>query len=286
MATILLTGANGTVTAPTIAALKSSGHRLIGLVRDEAKGKALDIELRKGDLDQPRSIEGAFDGVDTAWLLSAPGPLQPYQMSNAIWAARQAGVRHIVRMSAVGAAHDAPTVNSRLHAISDEELKASGIAYTIFKPHMFMQTFLWTAEGIAKEGVFAFAFGDAAVPVIDVADIAAAAASVLDNPRPHVGKTYTLTGPAAVTGQQMGAAIGEAIGKPVKYLPIPVPTMVDGIAKMGLGDYVEVAVRDYLNAYSRGWSSQVTDAVRKLTGKTPRTVAEFARENAAAFGKR
>src|SRR5215470_4930828 len=208
MATFLLTGANGTVTAPTIAALKSSGHRLIGLVRDEGKGKPLGIELRVGDLDRPRSLEGAFDGVDTAWLLSAPSALQPYQMSNAIWAARQAGVRHIVRMSAVGAAHDAPTVNSRLHAISDAELAASGIPYTILKPHMFMQTFLWAAEGIAKEGVFAFGFGAAAVPVIHVADIAAVAARVLADPRPHAGKTYTLTGAAAVTGQQIAAAIG------------------------------------------------------------------------------
>lgn len=286
MATILLTGANGTVTTPTIAALKGSGHRLIGLVRDEAKGKALGIELRQGDLDRPRSLEHAFDGVDTAWLLSAPGPLQPYQMSNAIWAARQAGVKHVVRMSAVGAAHDAPTVNSRLHAISDHELAASGIPYTILKPHIFMQVFLMGAEAIAKDGVFAFPFGDARFPPIDVADIAAVAARVLADPRPHAGATYTLTSGTGVTGHEIAAAIGEAIGKPVKYVSPPVAAMVEGFAKMGLDDYMQVATRDYLTAYSQGWSSQVTDTVKQLTGKAPRTVAEFARANAAAFGKR
>ena len=51
MATILLTGANGTVSKATIAALQGSGHTLIGLVRDPAKGKDLGIELRTGDLD-------------------------------------------------------------------------------------------------------------------------------------------------------------------------------------------------------------------------------------------
>src|SRR5262249_53235743 len=76
----------------------------------------------------------------------------------------------------------------------------------------------------------------------------------------------------------------EAISKPVKYVPIPVAAMVEGIARMGLGDFVEVAYRDYLNAYSQGWQSQVTDAVKRITGKEPRTIHEFARRNAAAFG--
>src|SRR5262249_22672491 len=100
MATILLTGANGMVSTATIAALKGSGHRVIGLVRDAAKGKDLGVELRIGDLELPRTLEGAFHGVDTAWLLSPPAPMAPYQQSNALWAARQAGVRHLVRMSA------------------------------------------------------------------------------------------------------------------------------------------------------------------------------------------
>src|SRR5262249_26549124 len=157
---------NGTVSTQTIAALKSSGHRLIGLVRDEAKGKDLGIELRIGDMELPRTLEGAFDGVDTAWLLSPPGALASYQMSNAIWAARQAGVKHVVRMSAVGADHDAPTVNSRLHALSDAELAASDISYTILKPHMFMQSFLWSAGSIAEEGAMYWALGDAKLPVV------------------------------------------------------------------------------------------------------------------------
>jgi uncharacterized protein YbjT (DUF2867 family) len=286
MATILLTGASGNVTTRTIELLKGSGHKLLGLVRDETKGKALGVEVRVGDLDKPRSLEGAFDGVDTAWLLSAPGPLAPYQMSNAIWAAKRAGVKHIVRMSAVGAAHDAPTVNSRLHALSDAELVASGVPFTILKPYAFCQNFLMSAGTIAAEGVIYWPLGEAKVPFIDATDIADVAARVLADPRPHAGKTYTLTGGAAVTMHELAAAIGEAIGKPVKYVAIPVSAMVEGMAKMGLDDYSQVSVRDYMAAYSQGWQSQVTDSVQRITGKAPRTIAEFARDNAAAFGKR
>jgi len=283
MATILLTGANGKTSTAAITALKGSGHKVIGLVRDAARGKELGIEVRVGDLERPRTLEGVFDGVDTVYLVTPPGSLAPYHASNALWAAKQAGVKHVVRMSAVGAAHDAPTVNSRLHAISDSELAASGIPFTILKPHFFFQNFLFSAGTIVKEGAMYWAFGEAKFPAIDVDDIGHAVARVLVNPGPHAGNTYTLTSGTALDMHQIAAAIGEAIGRPVKYVPIPVATMVECVAKLGLGDYIEVAYRDYMTAYSQGWQSQVTDSVKRITGKEPRTIAEFARRNAAAF---
>ena len=77
-----------------------------------------------------------------------------------------------------------------------------------------------------------------------------------------------------------------ALGKPVKYVPVPVVAMVESLTKMGLDDYNQVALRDYFTAYSRGWESQVTSAVKDLTGIEARGIAEFARDHAAAFGKR
>lgn len=286
MATILLTGANGKVSAATIAALKGSGHTLIGLVRDPSKAQHLGIELRTGDLDRPRTLEGAFDGVDTAWLLAPPGALAPAQSSNALWAARQAKVQHVVRMSAIGAAHDAPTLNGRLHALSDAELAASGIPYTILKPHFFMQNLLMAAGSVAEQGAIYFALGEGTLPMVDVADIAASAAQVLRDPAAHAGKTYTLTGNTSVGIGQVAAAIGEAIGKPVKYVPVPVAAAVESLAKMGLDDFAQVSMRDYFTAYSRNWASEPTDAVEALTGRQPHSIAEFARQYAGAFGKR
>ena len=72
MARILVTGANGLVSTATITALKGMGHQVIGLVRDRLKGERLGIEFRLGELDRPRSLEGAFEGIDTAFLLTAP----------------------------------------------------------------------------------------------------------------------------------------------------------------------------------------------------------------------
>jgi uncharacterized protein YbjT (DUF2867 family) len=257
---------------------------VIGLVRNAAWGKELGVELRIGDLELPRTLENAFDGVDIAWLLAPGSPMAPYMMSNALWAASQAGVRHVVRMSAVGAAHDAPTVNSRVHALSDSELAASGVPFTILKPHFFTQNLLGAAGTIAEEGAMYWALGDGALPTIDVADIADAAARIVDEPGPHAGKTYTLTGGEALTMHQVAAVIAQAIGRPVRYVPVSVADRLGTWAKLSVGDYMQVMTRDYSNAYARGWQSQVTDAVERITGKRPRTVADFALRHAAVFG--
>jgi uncharacterized protein YbjT (DUF2867 family) len=289
MSTILLTGATGSVSSAVIRTLQGAGHRLVGLVRDEAKAKdlaALGVELRTGDMSLLRTIEGAFTGVDVAWLLAPPGPNAPLQSSNALWAAKLGGVKHVVRMSAIGAAHDAPNLNSRLHALSDAEIAAAGIPFTIVKPHFFMQNMLMAAGSVAEQGAIYFALADAKLPMIDVRDIATAVAAILSNPAPHAGKSYALTGPRAIGVAQVAAAIGEAVGKPVTYTPVPVPAMIETMTKMGLDDYTLVSLRDYFTSYSRGWESEVTTAVKDLTGTAPRSIQEFARDHAAAFGKR
>lgn len=288
MATILLTGATGTVSSGVIHELAGKGHKLIGLVRDASsdKAKALaaqGVELRTGDLEKLRSVERAFEGVDVAWLLSKPGLMAPAQQSNALQGARLGKVKHVVRMSAVGAAHDAPTINSRLHALSDAEVAHSGIPYTIVKPHAFLQNVMMSAQSIHEQGMLYGALGDAAQPFIDTRDIASSVAAILANPAPHAGKTYTLTGPTAFTYGELAAAIGEAIGKPVKYVAIPVAAMIENLVKFGIDDYNQVAIRDYMTAYSRGWSNQVTTTVADLTGKPARSIHEFARD---FFGKR
>src|SRR5688572_14030524 len=123
--TILVTGATGKVSTDVIESLEGSKNRLRVLVRDAAKGAPFEsrgIEVFVGDLDRPKTLAPAFEGADAVWLLTSPGPRAPDQNSSAIWAARQAGVSFVARMSAVGAAHNAPTINSRSHALSDSEL--------------------------------------------------------------------------------------------------------------------------------------------------------------------
>jgi uncharacterized protein YbjT (DUF2867 family) len=285
--TILITGATGNISSGIIAQLKGSAYRLLALVRNPEKAEELKrqgVELRVGDLEKPWTLGSAFAGTDIVWVLAPPGPRAPEQCSNALWAARQAGAKHVVRLSAIGAAHTAPTINSRLHALSDAELVGSGIPFTILKPHYFMQNLMMAAQSVAQQGAMYFALADGKMGLIDSRDISEFAAHVLTTAG-HEGKTYTLTGPASISMHQVAAAIGEAIGKAVKYVPVTVEAQRQSILQMGMDEWMANLLGDYSTAYSANWGDLVTDDFQRVMGKTPRSIAQFGRDFAAAFGK-
>ncbi|MEO8701923.1 MAG: NmrA family NAD(P)-binding protein [Kofleriaceae bacterium] len=157
-----------------------------------------------------------------------------------------------------------------MHALSDSELAASGMAFTILKPHFFTQNLLMSAQTVIDQGTIYFGLGEAKLPMIDTRDISDVVAAILANPAPYAGKTLTLTGPTAISIHQVAAAIGEAIGKPVKYQPVPVLAMVETMAKYGVDDFGQTAMRDYFTAYSAGWQDTVTTTVKDVLGREPR----------------
>ncbi|WP_158501727.1 SDR family oxidoreductase [Vitiosangium sp. GDMCC 1.1324] len=286
--TIVITGATGSVASQIIPLLTSAGVKVRAVVRNVDKAAALaaqGVALVEGDLDRPRTLGKVFDGADSAMLIAPPGPRAPQQYSSALWAARQSGVKHVVRLSAIGAAHDAPTVNSRLHALSDTELERSNIPYTILKPHFFMQNLFMAAQSVAQEGAIYLPMGDGRMGIIDVADIAAVAAHVLTTPG-HENKTYTLTGPRSISMHEVAAAFTEALGRPIQYVPVPAEAFDQQLAQAGVDEFSRTLLGDYFAAYSRNWGDLVTDVVPRLLGRPARSIAEFARAVAPAFGKR
>jgi uncharacterized protein YbjT (DUF2867 family) len=141
---------------------------------------------------------------------------------------------------------------------------------------------MMAAGSIRAEGTMYFALGDARIPMIDVRDVGSVAAKVLADPSAHVNKTYALTGPGH-TMAEAAAALSAAIGKPVKYVPIPNAAMMEALEKRGADDYGQVAIRDYFTAYASGWQGTPTSTVKDLTGKEPRSITDFARDFAQAF---
>lgn len=283
--TILITGATGSISSGIIPQLRKSDIKVRALVRGAASAKGLEgVEIVEGDLERPRTLPRVFEGVDIAWLLSPPGPRAPEQQSNAIWAARQAGVRKAVRSSAIGAAHDAPTINGRLHALSDEELSKSGMEWTILKPLGFMQNLFGSAPQIA-EGVLYSGTGDSRQGMIDVRDISEVAARVLTT-EGHGGRTYTLSGPRSISYGDIAASFSRALGKPVKYVPLPADAVEEALAKQGLDEWRINFLGDYMNAYARGWGDFVTDDVQTLLGKPARSIDDFAHDFASVFTRK
>jgi uncharacterized protein YbjT (DUF2867 family) len=286
--TLLLTGATGMVSSALIQSLKGAqGLKLRALVRDAKKGEALagqGIEPVTGDLDEPESLGKAFEGVSDLWLLNAVSPRQPENSMNALWAAKRAGVERVVRMSAIGAAHDAPSRNGRLHALSDAELMATSLKWTILRPHFFTQNLLMSAPSIAQQGVFYLGMGQGKLGMIDVRDIADFAARVLTStPELHHGKVYTLTGPASISFEEAAAELSQGIDKPVRYVPVPQEVARQSMLDMGLPAWLVGLLIEYGSAYSDDWGNFTTPHIQEILGRPARSVLDFARDHASAF---
>jgi uncharacterized protein YbjT (DUF2867 family) len=285
--TILITGATGTVSGALMDALEGSDLDLRGLVRDESK--AVDLEGRGikpviGDLDDSSTLPPAFEGVDDLWLLNVTSPRAPENSMNAVWAARQAGVERVVRVSAVGTAHDAPTRNGRLHALSDAELEHSGMHWTVLRPHFFMQNLLGMAEGIAADGAFSVNMGEARVGMVDIRDIAELGAEILRaGPDHHHGRIYTVTGPEAISFAQVAEQLGQELGREVRYVPVPDAAAGQAMREMGLSDWLVDLSAEYARAFASGWGEITSSDFEEVVGREPRSFADFARDHAAAF---
>ncbi|MEV0972210.1 SDR family oxidoreductase [Microtetraspora glauca] len=284
--TVLLTGATGTVSTAVIRALSGTDVHLRALVRDPSRLRAADIDTVEGDLDDPASLDAAFDGVQDVWLLTPNGPRAPENNMNALWAARTAGVERIVRLSAIGAAHDAPNRSGRLHALSDAETAHSGMQWTILRPHWFMQNLLGEAATIAT-GTLPLNMGDARLGMIDARDIAACAARVLtDDPAAHHQKIYTLTGPEALNFHEVADRMSHTLDTRIGYDPTDDDTYRRRLLGHGVPPWIVDMVAEYGHAYAAGWNNITTGTVSDLTGRPPRDLTAFVRDHATAFTAR
>ncbi|GIH22700.1 nucleotide-diphosphate-sugar epimerase [Acrocarpospora phusangensis] len=276
--TILITGANGTVSKEVLRSLEGTADLRV-LVRDRAKAPS-GAEVAVGDLHHPETLDQAFKGVDAVWLLNAMGPDSAHASSNALWAAKKAGVRHIVRMSAIGAGHDAPTRNGRLHVLSDLELAGSGLGWTVIRPANFMQNILGSVNGDTFYG----APGEGRIGMIDVRDIADFAALVLRDPTPHQGEIYTLTGPERIRLRDMTDTLSEVYGRPLTYQPISPDDAYPMLLEAGLKEWDAAVTKEYMTAYDAGWGDYTTPTYTDVTGRPGRTFAQFARDYADQIG--
>jgi len=285
--TVLVTGATGTVSTALRASLRGKpGIKVRALVHDPAKGKALEkegYEVAVGDLEEPDTLADAFDGIDVLWLLTPASALEPSMGSNAVTAAKRAKVKHIIRNSAIKAAHDAPNRNGRLHALVEESVKASGIPWTILRPHYYMHNLLSSAASVASDGVLYMNMGDAQVGMIDARDVGVFAASVIENLARHTGKVYTPSGPESTTMAQAAQSLSEVLGKPVKYVALPQEAARQAMLGFGLPRWFVGNVVDYGTVYSGGCGDFVTSDFKDVTGHEARSFKQFATDFAPAF---
>src|SRR5713101_2113693 len=142
---ILVTGATGTVGSETVKQLAPLGVKVRALARNPGKAKGMlgsGVEIAVGDLSDPASLEAALRGIERAFLLPPVDEHTVTLQENFIAAAKRAGTKQIVKLSALGTALDSPVPFLRLHAEGLKKLEASGIPFTDLRPNSFMQNIL------------------------------------------------------------------------------------------------------------------------------------------------
>lgn len=285
---ILITGATGTTGREVVEELRRLGAKDVrALVRDPTRAdfiRAAGFEAVAGDFERPETLGAALAGVERALLLTPPTPDTVSHHRQFLAAAAGAGVRHVVKLSAFGADAGAPEGFGRWHGQSETLLKSSGLKWTILRPNFFMQNLLGQAPQIAATGSIFQPVGDARASFIDARDIAAVAARTLTE-EGRDGQTYVLTGPEALSYQDVAAKLSAATGRGINYVPVSPEQFRAGALGAGLPEWLVSALERLNELFVSGEAAAVTDVVRRVGRTEPTTFEQFARDHADAFSR-
>ena len=239
------------------------------------------VTSTEGDFDDSASLRRALEGVDRAFLLTNSTERTEAQQIAFVEAAQAQPVGHVVKLSQLAADQQSPVRFLRYHAAVEAALTNSTVGWTFVRPNLILQAYLPFAPAIAH-GALPAPIGDAAVSVVDARDIAAVAAAALTEDG-HVGKTYTVTGPAAVSHADIATALGNAIGRRVRFESIPPKEFIAMVTDAGMPQWQAEGLAEDFAHYDRGEGGAVSPDVQRVTGTNARSVHDFANDYADAF---
>jgi uncharacterized protein YbjT (DUF2867 family) len=273
---ILVIGATGTIGTEVGGHLLAADERPRAFVRDRNKARRLlgeRVEPVVGDLERPETIEAALAGVDRVFLLTTQSSRQPDWERSVIGAAARAGVAHLVKLSVFRADERSPLRFARQHRQAERALEQSGLAWTIVRPVFLMQNL----RAMVRGGAIYTAAGDGRVAMIDARDIAAVAAAALTTPG-HEGKVYTLTGPEALTFDDVASDLSQQSGKHIRHVRVSVDDVRTALESAGVAAWFADDMARLHAMLAAGYEDLVTNDVRAVTGNAARTLAQFARD--------
>jgi len=281
---ILITGASGTVGKAVLAEVTRTDAKCKAMYRSPAEaGKApKGIATAIADFAKRETLSAALDGIETVYLVCSPVPDLVQLENNMIDACVAAGVKHIVLNSALGAG-DYPKSFPSWHRQVENKLRNTSLRYTILRPNSFHQNVpAFFAPSIRAEGAFYSSMGNARVSFIDVRDIAAVAAKALTDSE-HVGKTYELNGPEALSYTELAEKIAKHSGRSVKYVDIPAEAQRKAMLDQGMPAWQADALLDLQAYYTSGKGGATDGLLHQLLGRAPITMDRFLSEFAGEF---
>ena len=282
---VLVTGASGSTGGELVKCLSAKSVPVRAMVRRQpvrACEASSGVEYVTADFEDPASLRRALDGIERAFLVTNSSERTEAQQLGFLKAARTAGLRHIVYLSQLHASKNSVVRFLRYHAVVEEAICSSRIAFTHLRPNLFMQGFLAFRPSIESKGSFFAPAGRAEISIVDVRDIAAVATAALTESG-HEGKIYDITGPEALTHTDIAAQLSDALDKQVTFVDIPESAMREALLAHGFPEWqADGLIEDYAH-YRRGEASSVSNAVVDVTGRPAHSFLTFARDYKEAF---
>lgn len=280
---ILLTGATGRIGTALVSQLQARRMPFRALAHTPASYERLsarNVEAVLDNLTSGENLATAFEGVERLFLLTPSSPSLPDTERRLVDAASAAGVHHIVKLSVLAADADVALVQP--HFASEQYIRQSGIGATFLRPNAFMQNLAIEAAAIKQHGALFNSVGDGPVSFIHTDDIAAVAAAVLSDER-HIGQTYDLTGPEALTYAEVSAKLSELLGRPVGYVALDDDANRELLQSVGMPPWYANALTELYRFYREGKAQVVNDLVGQLTGRPARSFDTYLNEQRALF---
>lgn len=283
--TILVTGATGTVGREVVRQLAHSSAR----VRAGARHFSYDVAGVRNvpyvvfDFDRPHTLDPALADVDRVFFLTPLDERMEERSSVFLEKARASGVRHIVRLSAMGADFEPPIRLGEAHRAVERHIEASGLAYTTLRPNSFMQNYLtYFGETIRRYNAFYLPQGEGRVSLIDVRDIAAVAVCALLGTE-HEGKTYELTGAEALSNDDVATVLSNTCGRRIHYVDVAEEEARKALEDQGMSRWLMELIIELYRISRHGRAARISPAVQAVLHRAPISFTAFAADHVEYF---
>jgi uncharacterized protein YbjT (DUF2867 family) len=278
---ILVTGATGTIGSSTVKALKAKGARFKVGTRSPDKLKGQGVEAVPFDWDKPETFGPALQGVEKLFLLTPASEKQTQYTQSLVDAAKKAGVKHIVKLSVMGADAEPGISLGRMHRDSEKAIKSSGIAWTMLRPTFFMENFFnYYGADPKKDSTVYNPHGQGKAVWVDGRDVGEVAAAVLTG-QGHEGKAYDLTGPEALGDAEALAILGQALGRKYTYVDVPEEAARKAMLDMQMPAWLVDGFMELNMLVKNNWAATPATGVKDVLGRPPRSFQQYAKDYAA-----
>ena len=290
--TILVTGASGhlgrAVIAHLVGTYKVPAGQIIAATRKPEGLTDLaeqGVEVRAADFDSA-DLAKSFAGAKRLLLISTDAVDRPgrrlEQHLKAIEAAKAAGVQHIVYTSMPNPSADSPIIFAGDHRGTEEAIAASGMTHTILRNSWYMENLIGSLPSALASGKWYSATGQGRLANAARDDQARAAAAALASGSTE-NRTYTLTGPQALTTEEIAKIASEVLGKPIEVVKVTPEQLAGGMKAAGVPDmFIPLMVSFDVNT-AQGRMETVTNDIKVLTGTAPQSLRDWFKENKAMF---